>query len=74
MIQMAKAPVPQCIVEWTGACSSRKLRQGHNLAIKEGCIVGVDSCSEQQSAIPAEQELVLFDDDNIGFILSEIQD
>ena len=54
MVEVGKAAVPKRQVQWTGADRACKVSHGHHLTIQEGCIVGVDSCSEEQLSLSSK--------------------
>lgn len=67
MVEVCKAPVPECHVKWTCAHSGGKGCHGYNLTIESGSIVGRDICSEEETPISFKQYSVIEDSDNIGF-------
>ena len=70
MVEVCKPPVPERPVQWTSAHSTCKVGEGHHLTIQEGSIVGVDCCSEQENSISVEEDPVLLDGKNVGFMTS----
>ena len=66
--------VPKRQVQWTGADRACKVSHGHHLTIQECCIVGVDSCSEEQLSLSSKGDLGLGNDNSIGLMFGKIQD